>query len=245
MLFRGERVWVRVDEKGRLILDGDGRAEMKYRETDARSYRPGSANLAPIAGAEMRQFKPAPAAPPASDDASKSPGKNAKTGATAGAKKTKSSAQSAGGTGGAADPNTVHVWTDGACTGNPGPMGIGIVVIGPEGFRVDRGEYLGEGTNNIAELTAIGRGLEIAAERFPGWPHPIAVYTDSQYSIGLLSMGWKAKANQELVARLRGQISDIPRLRFVKVAGHAGIVENERCDELGRGAIVKRGTITG
>jgi ribonuclease HI len=239
MLFRGERVWVRVDENGRTVLDGDGRAEMKYRETDARSYRPGASNLAPIAGAEMRAFKATPAAP-SEGEGVKSPStkKSAK-------KPQKSSAQSSSGTGSAADPNTIHVWTDGACTGNPGPMGIGIVVIGPEDFRADRGEFLGEGTNNIAELAAIGRGLEIAAERFAGWPHPIVVYTDSQYSIGLLSMGWKAKANQELVARLREQISDIPRLRFVKVAGHAGIVENERCDELARGAIVKRGTITG
>ena len=54
-------------------------------------------------------------------------------------------------------------------------------------------------------------------------------------------MGWKAKANQELVARLRKLAARFPDLTFVKVAGHAGVPENERCDELARRAIETRG----
>src|SRR5262245_60531140 len=52
MLFRGAAVFVRVGDDGRLALDGDGRAEMKYREGDTKSYRPAPANLAPLAGGD-------------------------------------------------------------------------------------------------------------------------------------------------------------------------------------------------
>src|SRR4029077_19725895 len=81
----------------------------------------------------------------------------------------------------------VDVWTDGACSGNPGPMGIGVVVI-DGATRRELGEYLGVGTNNIAELTAIERGLDIAEELAGGDPaRPVRVHSDSGYSIGLLS----------------------------------------------------------
>ncbi len=100
--------------------------------------------------------------------------------------------------------------------------------------RREKGEYLGIGTNNIAELTAIERGRRC-------WPAAAAtdkrlrVYTDSSYAIGVLSKGWKAKANQELIARLKRQLAPLD-VEFVKVAGHAGVPENERCDELARDA---------
>ncbi len=127
---------------------------------------------------------------------------------------------------------TVHVWTDGACSGNPGPMGIGVVLISGE-LRKEISEYLGTGTNNVAELTAIQRGLEALKVR----DRPIVVYSDSAYAIGLLSKGWKAKANTELVARIRALCANFPRLSFQKVSGHAGVPENERCDELARQAV--------
>ena len=64
--------------------------------------------------------------------------------------------------------------------------------------------------------------------------------TDSSYCIGVLSKGWKAKANQELIAELRGEVSRFSDLRFVKVPGHAGVPDNERVDELAREAILAR-----
>ncbi|MBZ0232364.1 MAG: ribonuclease HI, partial [Deltaproteobacteria bacterium] len=134
---------------------------------------------------------------------------------------------------GPASTDTVHVWTDGACTGNPGPAGLGVVVIDGDNRR-EHSEYLGQGTNNIAELTAILRGLDMITDV----SRPVRVYTDSSYSIGVLSMNWKAKANTELVMEIRDRLRAFPRLAFVKVAGHAGIPENERCDELARGAII-------
>ena len=68
---------------------------------------------------------------------------------------------------------------------------------------------------------------------------PVVVYSDSQYSIGLLTQNWKAKANAELVAKLRGLTRQFADLRFVKVAAHSGIPLNERVDELARNAITR------
>ena len=56
----------------------------------------------------------------------------------------------------------------------------------------------------------------------------------------MLSKGWKAKANQELIARMRRRLATLPDVEFVKVSGHAGVPENERCDELARDAITGR-----
>ncbi|HVU51236.1 MAG TPA: ribonuclease H [Polyangia bacterium] len=217
MRFKDQRVLVRADEAGRPILDGDGRAEMKYRETDAKSYRPALGNLSPDDGTGE--------APPP-----RAARRAASRGEAPGAARTPTAAR-------ADMAGAVEIWTDGACSGNPGPMGIGVVVI-DGGQRTEIGEYLGTGTNNIAELVAIERGLALAAEVTAGdRERPRRVYSDSSYAIGLLDKGWKAKANQELVARIRKLVAQVPRLAFVKVSGHAGVPENERCDELARRAI--------
>jgi ribonuclease HI len=132
-----------------------------------------------------------------------------------------------------APDGAVIVYTDGACTGNPGPMGVGVVLLdGAE--RRELSEYLGHGTNNIAELTAIVRALELAPRE-----RTVILHSDSAYALGLLGKGWKAKANQELVAHMRQLGKQFRDLRLVKVAGHAGVVENERCDVLAREAIVR------
>jgi ribonuclease HI len=218
MKFKGERVWVRADESGRPVLDGDGRAEMKYRETDAKSYRPALGNLLPDDGGGERS-----GSRPSESEARPRPA------ATRGHARKPSAPSERGG--------AVEIWTDGACSGNPGPMGIGVVVIDGE-KRKEHGEYLGTGTNNIAELVAIERGIVLAAELTNGArDRTMRVYSDSSYAIGLLDKGWKAKANQELVARIRKLVDSSPHLAFVKVSGHAGVPENERCDELARLAI--------
>ena len=77
----------------------------------------------------------------------------------------------------------------------------------------------------------------------PGLDRRIRVFTDSAYTIGVLAKGWKAKANQELIARLRRRLGQLADVSFVKVAGHAGVELNERCDELARAAIQRRGTV--
>ena len=130
--------------------------------------------------------------------------------------------------------NAIHVWTDGGCIPNPGPAGIGVVIVdGKE--RKEISEYLGMGTNNIAELTAIVRGLESVADK----QRPVVVYSDSQYAIGLLTQNWKPKANVELVAELRALLKQFADVRFVKVAAHTGIALNERVDQLASAAIAR------
>jgi ribonuclease HI len=211
MRFRDQMVWIRADDAGRPVLDRDGRAEMKYRENDPKSYRPSPANLLPDDGGGGAEPAPIAEAP-----APRRQHAVAKSGGPA-----------------------VEVWTDGACSGNPGPMGIGVVVIDGTKRR-EVGEYLGVGTNNIAELTAIERGLDLADEvTGSDRQRRIRVHSDSGYAIGLLDKGWKAKANVDLVQRLRRQVAEFSRLEFVKVPGHAGVPENERCDELARAAIMR------
>jgi ribonuclease HI len=209
MRFKGEQVWARADESGQLVLDAEGRAEMKYRETDTKSYRPSPGNLIPDPGGPPGA--PSPERKRRASSAAKAPAKAPLSGGSA-----------------------VEIWTDGACSGNPGPMGIGMVVI-DGATRREKGEYLGVGTNNIAELTAIGRGIDLAGDG----GRRMRVYTDSSYAIGVLSKGWKAKANQELIAGLKRQLAPLD-VEFVKVAGHAGVPENERCDELAREAVNSR-----
>ena len=101
--------------------------------------------------------------------------------------------------------------------------------------RQELSEFLGHGTNNIAELTAIKRALEALPD--PHRKRIVKLHTDSSYSIGLLTKNWKAKANTELVAELRTLTKSFPKLQFVKVKGHSGIPENERADQLAVDAV--------
>jgi ribonuclease HI len=207
---RDAEVWAKVDAGGALVPDSAGRVEVVYKnQAGAKVYRAAARNLVPLGGdpIEIAVGEPAP-------ERGSAPGASAVP---------------------AAPKDAVHVWTDGACTGNPGPAGIGVVVIDGDKRR-EVGEFLGEGTNNIAELTAIERGLELVSDA----KRTVVVYSDSAYAIGLLSKSWKAKANVELVARIRKLTARFADLRFVKVPGHAGVPENERCDELARTAIVTR-----
>ena len=213
MRFKGEVVYVNTDDSGRPVLDSAGRAEMKYRESDAKSYRPYPMNLIPDDGPPPSDGPPAEKEPAPKKRSAKPPAAKAPSSGPA-----------------------VEIWTDGACSGNPGPMGIGMVVIdGPQ--RQEKGEYLGIGTNNIAELTAIERGVDMAGAT--SVTQRLRVYTDSSYAIGVLSKGWKAKANQDLIAKIKRRLAPL-NIEFVKVSGHAGVPENERCDELARGAITGR-----
>jgi ribonuclease HI len=210
---RDADVWAKVDANGQLVPDSTGRVEIVYKPGDgAKVYRAGARNLTARPG-EAAEFDASERAP--------------ETPKTAAAKANAAAAS--------APANAIHVWTDGACTGNPGPAGLGVVIIDGEQKR-ELSEYLGEGTNNIAELMAIFRGLEEVTDK----SRPVVVYSDSAYSIGLLTQNWKAKANQQLVEKLRALTKQFGDLRFVKVAGHAGVALNERVDELARNAVSRR-----
>lgn len=221
---RGAKVWVRCDGSGNPVIGPDRLAEVLYQKK-GKVYRAAPKNLgpdddptllsdeeaAPSGVAGDRLGKPAGAA------ASASPGPRISAPAPA-----------------PLPDDAVHVWTDGACIGNPGPMGLGVVILGGRRKRQELSEFLGHGTNNIAELTAILRGLEVAPRK-----RPVVIYSDSSYALGVLGRGWKPKANQELIQEIKALLPEFAEVRFVKVAGHAGVPENERCDELARMAILQ------
>jgi ribonuclease HI len=131
--------------------------------------------------------------------------------------------------------NAIQMYTDGASSGNPGPAGVGVLLrYGEHEKKISR--YIGEATNNIAELEAIRIGLlEINNPNLP-----VLVYTDSNYAFGLLTQNWKAKKNRLLVSEIRDLISKFRHLRFIKVKGHAGDEGNEIADKLATDAIKKR-----
>lgn len=221
MLLRDSKVFARSDESGNPIAS-DGRVEIRYKKGDSKSYQAGLRNLTAIEGAELIHDDEFGAGTPAE------PKSKSKT------KKSSGAAKSAG------DPivhpeNAVIAYADGACSGNPGPAGLGVVAMNGD-ERVELSEYLGVGTNNIAELTAIQR----VAERFSGSATPVHVYTDSSYSIGVLTKNWKAKANQELIASVKSAMRKVPSIELHYVPGHAGVALNERADELARAAVVAR-----
>jgi len=99
-------------------------------------------------------------------------------------------------------------------------------------------ESLGIGTNSVAELTAILRALEAV----PKTASEVIIHTDSQYAIGVITKGWRPKANQQLIADIKSALSERKGVRFVYVPGHAGVPLNERADALAREAIRTGGT---
>jgi ribonuclease HI len=213
-LLRGQKVLARVRDDGSYVAEG-GRVEIRYKKTDARIYRASAGNLERVGGEPL--LPDAEVVEGVEQGAGgKGPAKGAKAGATV-----------------SVGPDGWVAFTDGACSGNPGPAGAGMVVVRPGGKIAEGYEFLGTATNNIAELTAILRALEAIPAEAP----QILVHTDSQYSIGVLQKGWKAKVNQELIAKTKALLSKRPQARLVYVPGHAGVPMNERADELAREAI--------
>ena len=228
MRFKGETVHARCQPSGELVVGPGGFVEFRYQPA-GKSYKSRPESFERIAGA----------APEARADSAPSADAKPSSGAKSRSRVT--------GKGGVVDLSgrrgvdvAVQLWTDGACSGNPGPAGLG-VFLEHGGETRELSEYLGVATNNIAELTAILRGLEMVADPSVA----VDVMTDSEYCIGLLGLNWKPKANQELVAALRKTYARFTDLQLVKVKGHAGVPGNERADALAREAITSRSTRSG
>ncbi|MEY4575376.1 MAG: Ribonuclease [Pseudomonadota bacterium] len=225
MILRGARVFARTNEQGELIKSPDGRVEVRYKASDSRAYRAAERNLE---RAEDDALLPDDACAPAQP--SGGGGGSGSGGSGSGTPQDKRDKKAAAATRAAArtyEPGTIIVYADGACSGNPGPAGIGVVVQdGP--VRRELSKFLGVGTNNIAELTAILEAVLVVDEP----SRPVRIHTDSKYSIGVLSMGWKAKANQELIARVKQAMKRLTDLELIHVPGHAGVLLNERADVL-------------
>jgi ribonuclease HI len=129
-------------------------------------------------------------------------------------------------------PDAILAFTDGACSGNPAPAGIGVVLVCGS-HRKEISEYIGEATSNIAELSAVVRALSTIKDR----SRHVILHSDSEYAIGTLTKGWKIRANKQLIEPARELAATFVHLRFEWIPGHAGIAENERCDALARAAI--------
>ncbi len=126
----------------------------------------------------------------------------------------------------------ILIFTDGASSGNPGPAGIGVVLRFGE-HEKEISEYIGLATNNMAELKAIETGL-LAVKKTS---MPVRLFTDSRYAYGVLTLGWKAKANNEMVKSIKKTMMKFKNLKIVKIKGHAGDEGNERADFLATSAI--------
>lgn len=140
-------------------------------------------------------------------------------------------------------PNTVHIFSDGACSGNPGVGGYGSILRYGNTEKEISGAN-GDTTNNRMELTAVIAALEALTR-----PCRVIVTTDSQYVIkgitewidGWAKKGWKTSKkedvlNRDLWERLQG-LTKRHQVEWVWVRGHQGHPENERCDALARKAI--------
>ena len=143
---------------------------------------------------------------------------------------------------------SVQLFTDGACSGNPGPGGWAYILRHPAtGKTVEATGGEARTTNNRMELTAVIEGLSALMRR-----SQVEIVTDSEYVAkgcrdwlpGWKRNGWRRKegkrlkplANEELWRRLDELITEHD-VRFTVVRGHAGHPENERCDELAVAAL--------
>lgn len=129
----------------------------------------------------------------------------------------------------------VTMYTDGASRGNPGPGGFGTVLLF-QGHRKEISAGYRKTTNNRMELLAVIAGLE-ALKKINV---PVTIYSDSKYVVDSVEKGWlwgwvkkgfKGKQNRDLWERFI-PVYKRQKVKFQWVKGHAGIPENERCDQL-------------
>ncbi|HNX28076.1 MAG TPA: ribonuclease HI [Syntrophomonadaceae bacterium] len=146
--------------------------------------------------------------------------------------------------------NKIIIYTDGACSGNPGPGGWGAVLFSGEHKKEISGAEA-ETTNQRMELMAVVKALK--ALKVKDWE--VEVYSDSAYLVNAFAQkwldkwqqnGWKnskkeAVANQDLWQELL-KLTALNRVTIKKVKGHAGDEFNERCDQLARQAIKSLGS---
>ncbi len=133
----------------------------------------------------------------------------------------------------------ITMYTDGACSGNPGPGGYGVILRFNDSVKELSGGFRST-TNNRMEIMGAIKGLESLKE-----PCDVTIVTDSQYLVNAVEKGWARKwkangwmrnnkdkaLNPDLWEKLL-QLLSKHTVRFQWVRGHNGHAENERCDEL-------------
>lgn len=123
----------------------------------------------------------------------------------------------------------IHIWADGACSGNPGPAGAGWIIVDPEtDTEISHGSAFisDKGTNNMAEILAAAYALESIAAGAT-----VTIKTDSNYVVGTMTQGWKRKANTDLWDLLDQAVAK-HYVTFEHVKGHNGNRWNEAADRL-------------
>ena len=137
----------------------------------------------------------------------------------------------------------VTIYTDGACSGNPGPGGWGAILM----YKENKKEISGgkkDTTNNVMELTAVIEALKLLK-----FPCKVKLYSDSAYVVNAFLQNWvinwqrnnwktadkKEVKNIELWQELV-ELTNIHDITFIKVKGHSDNEYNNRCDELARKA---------
>ena len=138
---------------------------------------------------------------------------------------------------------SVIIYTDGACSGNPGPGGWGSILM----YKDKKKEISGgckETTNNIMEITAVIEALKILK-----YPCEVKIYSDSAYVVNAFNNGWIYKwnlnnwktakkdpvKNKELWEELYN-LTKVHKVEFIKVKGHSGEKGNDEADRLAKEA---------
>ena len=138
----------------------------------------------------------------------------------------------------------ITIYTDGACSGNPGPGGWGAILMYKDNIKEISGGKK-DTTNNIMELTAVIEALKLLK-----FSCKVNLYSDSAYVVNAFLQNWvinwqknnwktsdkKDVKNKELWKELI-ELCNIHNVKFIKVKGHADNKYNNRCDELARNAI--------
>ena len=138
----------------------------------------------------------------------------------------------------------VVIYTDGACSGNPGPGGWGAILM-YKGTKKEISGAKNNTTNNVMELTAALEGLKMLK-----FPCEVELYSDSAYLVNGFLQGWiynwqknnwktsnkEPVKNKEIWQEIN-KLTQVHEVKFIKVKGHADNEFNNRCDELARNAI--------
>jgi ribonuclease HI len=217
MVFKKNKVWLATDQDQKPVTK-NGKVLIRYQLDQDYEYWVLSKNINPIDSLQRKEK---------TKKGEKSTQKSSKQKDT----KTKSDTKFLIET---SCDDAINIYTDGASSGNPGPSGIG-VVMRFSNHEKEISRYIGITTNNMAELEAIRSGLMAVKNS----NLPVRVFTDSSYAYGVLTQGWKAKKNQDIIESIKKIFSKFNDLKFIKVKGHAGIEGNERADFLATSAIKK------
>ena len=140
----------------------------------------------------------------------------------------------------------VIIYTDGACSGNPGPGGWGAILM-YKGAKKEISGGMKQTTNNIMEITAVIEALKCLKVE-----SDVQVYSDSAYTVNAFNQGWiynwmkngwktagkEPVKNKELWQELYA-LTKKHKVEFIKVKGHADNEFNNRCDEMARNEISK------